>query len=1138
MRDQLSDYLSTLERNTDAVNAWLDANRADILLANHRLTRAISQDKNAQEAMRLIKEMGDAAGFVLGLQDFRALATTALGQGAQDLDALIAATPAGLPARILEKLPDLRAPSAAEMAAPVVAPATLSDEEREAARAKWWNPGSWFGKSEEQLQAEAQAESARKIADIKRHWGLVKAELISLQSERHYYIDSFMDWIADTMQPEGTPKSEADAAREMLTYQNPQRVIDLAHEDYGRVVHGKAQALCAQARAYCTLAACIDEQDIETFAEKLPALFPVADTPESLLTRTLLLKDFGVASFAELALERVKNREDQMILLKAALALEPAFTLSGASSPADVFERIVTETTAKDPLGTAALAFTLDALKSADGYDEKQLYDIAMHPRAGKTVFERLTARYEDDMPRLHNAIDALMRGMNAQTLGDKHATPAADGLTLTQFLTANRTQDASLMRVFLNNVSRAQNGRGFMALLELSCPNVSVAQALEHVAKGDAKTLAQLTDAALDAGLLDAFRFNIGAAKINTSAFAAFFEKNVLPAADAFPLPSARRLIAATYANGGLDDLRKNLTRAGGWLEQAASGGAQKMPWIAALLEPFDGDIAKSNILAQAASAAHDAAAARALSSLESNFSGTAVRLADDKLMTNIENIANIWYSADAKAMHYTVNGTDHVFMEDVSAPAAKEFLRHMLRKGDFCAEYDGLFRSENIDRITTDAQGTRAAWHRHSGSLNVEDAYLGALHVRADFAHIRQDGGRVQSINQNSITLLQPLEDGSWLLVDRYGSVELLEGKMDIVPHPPMLDVGGAYFNPANASVISLDAQNRKIDFRVESRDFDALVARAAQGEYFYGVDVPASMPMADIENAVKDVCGDAVSSMHFNVKTLGYMMFAGGAEAGFASHKFGAGKKQGFISTDEKLAEDIFDALAPRAGIISAANLLAHKDRIDDAYYNADKGVFYMVVGGDLLQTPCAQDEAHAALQKLAAEKGYMVAGANAVVSPAGGTQDLPADVVNLNAATLIFAAPAQDRTFIVCANEKFHINLDGTQAEALIDELCAQSLQEAKAATPTDLVWTQGLRSALCALPRIEVPVTPCASAATKKDMFDEALGRARKSKPLPAALADFSIAAAAPEKKLTAGQALVYPPRRPRALKFG
>ncbi|MBI1216001.1 MAG: hypothetical protein GC185_09310 [Alphaproteobacteria bacterium] len=1143
MRDELSDYLNTLERNTDSVNAWLDANRNDVIVGHHQLMRAIVQDKDEQKALAVVKNLGDLAGFVLSMQDFSAMAEKSLGKDS-GLQKTIAAISPGIPAKILEELPSLRPPTDEELKAREIERIEPTEEELEAARRKWWNPGSWFGKTEEELKAEADAESQRKIDAIKRHWGLVKTELVALQSERHYYIDSFMDWIADTMQPVEFDKSEAEVARAMDSYQSPQYVIDLAHEDYGKVIHGKALALREQALDYSKTAAFIDEQKIGDFIKILPSLFPETETVETQLAKQLLLKDFGVVSFAEMALEKVKDRKDQLALLETALKLEPAFKLTNEKTEAQIFNRILNEVTAqKDPLDSRALTVTLDKFRPAKGFKDGQTAQITGLAAGGETVFTTLAKRFDSKLPEFKKALADLLRGMQDGS-ADRRAAQ------LTGFAEAVREQDDAAMRKVLRGMTAAGDSRDFQALWAMTYPKSSFVEEITKTAK-DTAALAGMVDDALSAGLLDELRINTGAAQEKTGAFAKFMEASVLPVQKDFPLAVARKLIAAAYANGGMDGLRRDLARPGGWLERTFAGDmgdAQKTEWTAALLEPFASGIVKSNILNDAAKMAKDPAAAKALKQMEENFAGADVRLDDGKIMTNLDRIANIWYNADAKVMHYTSNGTGHIFMEDVSPVMAKEVLSHIQRKGGFLSEYDGIFKPENIDRIATDRQGSKVTWYRHSGNLNVVGPELDALHARKDFMHETDAAnGRTLSVNQKSIALLQPLEDGSWLLVDRYGSVQFLDGKVDIDPQAPLLDLGGTYFNPENASILSLDGDKNRLDFRLESRDFDDLLERAAPGEYFYSVELPGADAFKTLEKAVKKAQGVAapddktLGNMYFNLKKLGYMMFTDERETGFNCHKFGPAKKPGFINTEDEMARSIFAGLAAKSDMITVGSLVTHKDNIDDAYYNVEKGRFYMVVGSDLLQVDCDEKEAYAALKKLSAEEGFAVVGANYVKNPNGaGTVELPADVINLNNATLIFSAPSQDRTFVICDNEKFHISLDEQQSKELMDVIEAQGLEGARKATPKNAAWTQNLADTLNKLPEVSVPLTPVltlyANASDKTELLSVALQQEKGGFPaLPTPQADFSIAAE-PSVRLKTGKDFCYPAKRKASAK--
>src|SRR6218665_4134939 len=101
LRDQLGDYLSTLERNTDSIRDWLDTQQNSIIVGHHRLVRAIERDRDEKKAVKILSELGETAGFILNLQDFGALAQNRFGKNST-LEKALAAVQRGFPADILE----------------------------------------------------------------------------------------------------------------------------------------------------------------------------------------------------------------------------------------------------------------------------------------------------------------------------------------------------------------------------------------------------------------------------------------------------------------------------------------------------------------------------------------------------------------------------------------------------------------------------------------------------------------------------------------------------------------------------------------------------------------------------------------------------------------------------------------------------------------------------------------------------------------------------------------------------------------------------------------------------------------------------------------------------------------------------
>lgn len=1136
MRDQLGDYLNTLERNTDSVNAWLATNQNDIIVGLHRLNRALGL-KDEAGAIKHLKELGDKAGFVLSIQDFGTLADAAFGANSAFV-AEAKKVERGIPKRILEDLPEIKMPDPnAPVAVVAPPPPPPVDEEAEKKGKKWWNPGTWFDKSEEraaEARKNSEEEAQRKIEEIKRHWRLVRSELISLQSDRHYYVDSFMDWVGETLAPE-KPMTDPEMQRLMEKYQNPQIVIDLAMEDYAQVMDVKANALRERAMLYSKTAALIDEQKIAEFAALLPALFPKHDTVETKQVKDLLLQDYSVASFADMALLRVERRDEQLLLLKTALQLEPEYKLTGTKNAPEIFERVLKEVlAAESPLDSSALRLTIDKLKAGKA-DANSIISLNT---AGQSVFERIGHRFTNELPAMKDATAHVLRGVGAPASGIE--------ALVTDFVQAARARDGVKLGTVLNAVATREQGQAFKGLWNLMFPGHSLVNELTTAAK-NTSDLSQLTGLALSAGLLDEFKVATNAVQGDAKRVLEFFNNDVMPDHADFSLVVARRLVATAFANGGLDQLRRELTKPKGWLEQVATGELNfegRSNWIAALVEPWSSNLVKSNILAEAAANAKDATAKAMLEQMDKNLAGANIRLDDGRILTNLERVANIWYNAESKALHLTVTGTGHKVMDDVTPQAAKEILTHIQRRHpEFRAEYDGLYNPANIDRIVTKQGNTTIYWGNHTGVLNVPDETIAALHKASDYMHVTNPkNGQVHSINLKTVALLQPLEDGTHLLVDKYGEVQVVEGKVEIKAQGDLLNLSGTYFNARNASILSLDPAKGKLEFRAESADFEDLLESAAPGQFFYSVD----LSKADFDRVVKSVeaapaivtpAGTSLKSLHFNMETLGYLMYTDERETGFQTRRNGPAKKPGFIPVEQDdLAHGIFEGLSKNPALVTVGNVITHKDQIDDAYYHADKQRFYFVLSNDILQVPLEPVPAYTALKKLSKSGTFTAVDTVTVPNlvPNGvGVEEVASDLVNFKRTVLQFHSDANDKTFLVAENDRFfYISSDKPHAQALFNMLEEQGLEGARAATPKQLAWTQKLRDVADALPQQPIKVTQSLTELGREYLLAQVTGKPGENRAMPNPKADFAIAAQA----LQAGQKFDYPARTATAAK--
>ncbi|MFN7114719.1 MAG: hypothetical protein ACK4PK_10225 [Alphaproteobacteria bacterium] len=1126
LRDQLGDYLATLERNTDSISEWLEQQQNNIIVGHHRLVRAITFDKDEQKALKVLGELGETAGFILNLQDFAALARAQFGENAK-LAKAISDAPRGFPADILEDLPAVRVPKEGEtveaigLNTRVEIPAAAEDDQK---KGFWSSIGGMF------KGADPEEEARRKEEAIKRHWRNLRGELISLQSDRHYYVDSFMDWVAENLEPEDP---QAITPVMMHQYQNPQYVIDLAQRDYAEVNQGRTQRLNAQALDYSALARKLDTQDIQGFIKLMPGLFPREETPESKRSKKLLLTDFGVDSFAELALTHVKKDADRIALLSAALSYEPKFEIAGLKSDAQIFERVLGEVLKPEPLDPAALELTLNKLRKGKGREIDSGFHLLQLYTLNNTPFSRIAARFAKEPARIGAANSKILAGLGAQDAG--LAAKVAD------VAAAVENKDSSALLHSLRSVGVTDKGQAFMALWELTYPGRSLAGTITETG-APPKMIAQMTDALITAGMNDEWRAESNAIKGSAAKAIAFIAGQIIPslaAGETFEINAARKMLATSFLNGGLDELRPQLTRSGGWLEQVVSSKSlsenDKLAWVAALIEPYAAGIVRANILHEAADNAATPAAAKILSGMEAAFTGENIRLDDDRLLTNLSRIANIWYNPEPKTLRFTISGVGQLLQENVSQHMADETLALIQRKAGFEPEYDGLVKPENIDRIVTSPQGTKIAWHRHTGDFNGTEAQAEALHRRADFLHEDDpQGSGTFSINQKSVLLLQPLEDGTHLLVDKYGAAHVLEGKIRLQPQEPLLDLGGVWFNPQAASILSLSGDGKTLEFRAESKEFDEFLEHAESGEYLYSITLPGKAAADKIAAVIQADNGfaaplQAADTLALNLRALGYLSYQDGSdgEAGFACHKYGPTRKPGFVRTeDPEFAEALYQGLKKSPGVIAVENLIAHTSMIEDAYFNAEKNMFYMIVGQDILSTETDADTAYAALKKLGAEKGFETVGSNLIknTAPNGvGMMEVPADVINLSRASLIAYNPAQDQTYVHTDQDKYHVSLDRIWTRTLFDRLEKEGRGEAMKQTQK-MPWVRDLGKTLSMAQSFEISVKPALTDDAAPYLLAQAMGAKQETRKLPALNADFS-AAAAP---LSTGDTLRYP----------
>ena len=348
IRDSLARYMGALDYRAAQQSDWLEKHETVLLIAHHRLGLFIGQGME-WDAIYMAELLGDAGGVVLATDGLADRARDAFGPDTK----LLRARPL-FPKHLSEPvavpdLPDGLIP------APVVATAPDPAPDK-----KWWKPG-WLSKKPDETIETPHAARQRK----RQEWQDAQDQITALQSDRHYYVDSLMDWVGDAL-----VAGDVNYAQ-MQGYQNPRKIAALAAQDQAAEIMKDVAVMQQRMTLYTTLATMIDTQRITEFTAALPILFEQPDTAFMRQIRDTLLQDYQVVSFAELALTKVKNRDDQWQLFKTALEHEPELKFTGLKKRHEILDRIREETEKKhNPLNEKALRLARKKLDTMEDMRE------------------------------------------------------------------------------------------------------------------------------------------------------------------------------------------------------------------------------------------------------------------------------------------------------------------------------------------------------------------------------------------------------------------------------------------------------------------------------------------------------------------------------------------------------------------------------------------------------------------------------------------------------------------------------------------------------------------------------------------------------------------------------------------------
>lgn len=973
LRYELEDYLATLERNTAAAKEWLITNKD--LIIEHHLNLAIKlRAKDTEGAVAALTAAGKAGGFILSFQDVRDLAL-ALEPDNAYAQAAAQITP-GIPRGLQEPLPaisDENRRILARVTAEIsqMPPEVKEKLEEKKTKSAWYNPASWFNKEERQQEAGLRT----------FHDDLVKAknEVLGTYAHKHYYVDSYMDWVADTLAPQefddnGLPKN---IDSKLTAYKDPSYAIHLAEESYHEVVEKGAEVLRSIATTYSDLVDAFenghDAKDVIVRVKQ--ALYPVDNAENATFLKKLILQRYNCQSLGMLAIAQSRTGKVRDGLLSLFLMQDEPLTgqketRTRQDAFADFFFLALEK---KEPLHPALL---FEITRSLDLTPE-EVITSTLSFSGSKNVFQHIMESDKSAADQ-KTLLDTVLAAMSLPLgLANKISECYASLNEAIESRSWHKRLD-SLFEIMEQGL-----GAHVLSLWKICHPHADLLKELLRL--NGPLGAPEIIDLALDTGLVEDVPLKH------------LMKNHVLGNLDTFPIDTARRLIAHFLSKNVTEALHGEMILSEGWIAQVAEsktiGDTRKMQWLAALLEPFPSDIARANILHRAAFRAHNKETSKYLTKLERSLVGNSVRLSDGSLLFNPSAVANIWYRAEEKQINcIDGSGLGGTLLKDVSAEDAMGILELISRRHKFTTEENGLFQPHLISKTWSreGKDGVLACWQRESGWLNPSKPDLMAMEYGAwrggdgtRFISLKNDKNETIGFNVDDICLLQITTVGT-LVLDKYGNVHhLLEMNAPWRIEEPLHSVGfNSWFNPAHASIIAIDKQQSRLEIRVESTDFDNNIA--GEDRHFYQVALPRHANLDNIENAVL-ADGDAYvygGGFCFNLKAMGFMSLIVPDSAqdfdelpGYECQPAVSDGTAHFIEADVSILDDVLENAKSNMSVLRLGSYLIHRDNVEAVIADPGNEQVRLMIKGEMLDFDLPSTEITNLIRLLQEEKGFI-------------------------------------------------------------------------------------------------------------------------------------------------------------------
>ena len=996
LRDQLALALLTLEQNTDRVVGWLRDNRESIIIARRQLQRALIGNK-AQEVdvLKTVKAIdADVLGFVLDSPDFKTLAENSYGFATDGpVNTYLSGLQLGLPARLLESLPDIVVP---DSVGETLAKTTIADQPAapadETPKPKSGGGiGDWF-KSRAQRDAEEAETAYRGMID---HWRKMQRDLIGLQSDRHYYIDSFMDWVGENLSP---TDPQQDFAAILRRYQHPAFMLQRAQEDFDEAQRLRAEKIRDEAETYSALAGLLDAQDIKGFIARLPDLFPYPDTASAQDLRRLLLRDFGCESIADIAMLRVRKPDDVADLFDAACRYEKELRLDGHQYNSYAFDKVLTRVVISQNLPARMLTTALRkfALKPAEAAR------LLTTTKALPQIAERLG---DDDLAQFE-ALSAVLRGVNA----------GADIEAVSIYVSLRRAaleKDAPALAAALSRINGEEQGARVRNLWDLCLDNRDFIRDLRDAANGEMKTMMPLLASTISTGMAQELSIPAQGDRALHKIFW-LVEDHVLPQAAQTNSGALRLLLASSLLAQSPEmtaQWRQRLVGPKGYIAAMMRREDMlpdaRLSFVSALLAPLRDLRDRTAVLSSVAAEVPEPALRDSLNDAALALTGDTMPLDSRSFLINPTLIANMWYGGNANLM-FTINGTSHVLERSISAEAAHALMDVIAARHGFLREKDGIFQPQLADIFEYAADGkVSIGWGHDKAPLNIDAATAKTLKSLPGFVHatLTDEQGRPAEASYNLRSVMALLPAGEqWLMIDRNGGHQVLNDITLPKDMPGFVKVGGAYVQPACASFITANEDTRSLDLRIEARAFLPLLQamkRQPPLDAFVGDTQYLRLTAFDDRQwwqAIDELkrlsptllCpGGEFAHLYFNLQVLGFVTAYASKQdqMGLRFSTMGRTGVQGRVEVEadidrlQRLMQGLIDAAGEPATLTiypedqkDAVPVIIDTAQIQDFFYNAGDSKLTVLSAHENLNFKVTDRQAQALIKTLRAVPGF--------------------------------------------------------------------------------------------------------------------------------------------------------------------